>query len=1079
MSSEQKTVEPEYDIFVSFREADAAFRDVLVRVLEAEGYVVAHQAMLVGKHHADDAAYHIQRSQVVIFVLNPIGFTNRENLGGFQFKELQAYEQVLVGNPRVGVACLLMQERDPETDEWGPDWSGYPESKRSLEHTPATVFVRDRTAAGTWKRDLLKRLRQIFLDEALGLELIVDREKRQEREAEDQRKREREAEKLRKQTAEAERVTRDEEEKSAAESRTPMEIILADLRSTPQSARTAPLKPLPEALADYLFEWADDWAAGRVPSPGEQSDQVASRQASPFAHAAPFFIELDARLRTQEVDRPNGDGGGRTTASANTLQPSLKMMLQPLDDDHFTVVEADSGVGKTTSIATLAAALAALQNPDARRRVRVSANPDEFLKLVESYLPAGAPPPTPIVFRCTDCAPHLGADGEEAGGESMLAWIAHSLLRDHVLASHLKAAMSKQPFIIIADAFDELDVASGDKLISVLQALQIRIAKAGGILKVVVASRAPFERLLAYGSCIELQPFDEKQYEAFVARFAAGASASFGPNMRRYGSDARVREILSKPLFLRAACQLANEGRRNRIGSKVDLCEAVVDNLLTSLVRKFNARDEAAARRLLRFGWERLAFEVMRDSLRGTADLQALVEAILRERPAEMDLLGLDPIRHREQLIEILCDNSAFAVQTEAPPVRFLHPLFKEYFAAHHLCERHLSTPSEFFAFIGEQKVKKWAHVFPFLLGVAPAKGKRPECASFLIGILETASSSNNDVTRKERLGLALDAAEDASDAFTSDGEAEFIRLATNLLRQGTGRMDLSERAKRFRQIGRVVGSSHSAEDNYDAIRDHLGALLPDWRPFVDAPVAFPDGASGTITRIATSTVMVAQYALFLASDDRNRPDFWRMTPREPREFMAVANDKATDGSGATLGGWERQLRNPTAPVTSLSWYESAAYCLWLTHQLIEQGELNDGEQVRMFTSEEWKVLCEATAAPGKTYPWGDDPPGKRNKARANWRGSDLDSASALGVFAPLANGLYDLGSNVQSWALPSDMEWGMQPQRSKVPPVRAPVLGGSWIVGENLMRIGRARVTNSMNSRSRGVGLWIAVATV
>ena len=93
-------------------------------------------------------------------------------------------------------------------------------------------------------------------------------------------------------------------------------------------------------------------------------------------------------------------------------------------------------------------------------------------------------------------------------------------------------------------------------------------------------------------------------------------------------------------------------------------------------------------------------------------------------------------------------------------------------------------------------------------------------------------------------------------------------------------------------------------------------------------------------------------------------------------------------------------------PLVGVSWYETAAYCAWLT------AALDDGHTYRLPTEAEWERAARSAA--GWRYPWGE----VWREDCANSREAGLGAPSPVGIFAwgAAQGGLEDMAGNVWEW---------------------------------------------------------------
>ncbi|MCK5605815.1 SUMF1/EgtB/PvdO family nonheme iron enzyme [Candidatus Pacearchaeota archaeon] len=108
---------------------------------------------------------------------------------------------------------------------------------------------------------------------------------------------------------------------------------------------------------------------------------------------------------------------------------------------------------------------------------------------------------------------------------------------------------------------------------------------------------------------------------------------------------------------------------------------------------------------------------------------------------------------------------------------------------------------------------------------------------------------------------------------------------------------------------------------------------------------------------------------------------------------------------------WDEQLLFPNCPVSGISWFESKAYCKWLTEK-----ELRNIEY-RLPSEVEWEYAARHGQKPGQRFPLRNGLT-KGDLAEANWLGCNLNKKTPIGMFTKsnTVDGIADMIGNVEEW---------------------------------------------------------------
>lgn len=229
--------------------------------------------------------------------------------------------------------------------------------------------------------------------------------------------------------------------------------------------------------------------------------------------------------------------------------------------------------------------------------------------------------------------------------------------------------------------------------------------------------------------------------------------------------------------------------------------------------------------------------------------------------------------------------------------------------------------------------------------------------------------------------------------------------------------------------------------------------LIPGGNVFIEdaRPQGGSPGGECTVPDfwLAKYPITNAQYQAFLdALDGFSNPAWWGFSPQALRWRSDHPRPVPTAFPG------------PHVPRTRVSWYDSLAFCAWLTSKLRALRPAAPTGMVRLPTEAEWQraALGDASWA----YPWGDD----LSPQVANFA-SRLSGPSPVGQFPAGASpyGALDMIGNVWEWCLSA---WGEETEDMPSSTSRS-IPGSLEGYTYRAMRGGAWNVSNSDHLRAAG----------
>lgn len=182
---------------------------------------------------------------------------------------------------------------------------------------------------------------------------------------------------------------------------------------------------------------------------------------------------------------------------------------------------------------------------------------------------------------------------------------------------------------------------------------------------------------------------------------------------------------------------------------------------------------------------------------------------------------------------------------------------------------------------------------------------------------------------------------------------------------------------------------------------------------------------------IAKYPVTVAQYTLFIEDKGYAVREFWTQAGWEWKQ-----KEKITLPRYWGEDKYEHFFK-PLHPIIGVSWYESMAFCAWLSEK--------SGDKITLPTEQQWQRAAQGDD--GRTYPWGNDFDVERcnNSVKAKSIGTTPVTQYPNGA-SPY--GVLDMSGNVWEWML---NEFGIINIDNINIPETHVTQGGSWFDSHEL----------------------------
>lgn len=210
--------------------------------------------------------------------------------------------------------------------------------------------------------------------------------------------------------------------------------------------------------------------------------------------------------------------------------------------------------------------------------------------------------------------------------------------------------------------------------------------------------------------------------------------------------------------------------------------------------------------------------------------------------------------------------------------------------------------------------------------------------------------------------------------------------------------------------------------------------------------------------RIGRYPVTNRQFKRFVDDDgyDTNKP-WW--TTKAVTQLRSYWGDDWRRGPRY----WDdNRLNRSSQPAVGVSWYETTAYCAWLTGKLRAEGAIDDQHEARLPTVDEWQQ-----AAGSERYPWGKT----FDAANANTKENGLEQTTPVHMYpgGRTATGISDLAGNVWEWTKDLDKTLSFEAYI---------LIGGAWYMDATGVS-SAARLRRDPWYRSDGIGLRVVVVPI
>jgi formylglycine-generating enzyme required for sulfatase activity len=225
------------------------------------------------------------------------------------------------------------------------------------------------------------------------------------------------------------------------------------------------------------------------------------------------------------------------------------------------------------------------------------------------------------------------------------------------------------------------------------------------------------------------------------------------------------------------------------------------------------------------------------------------------------------------------------------------------------------------------------------------------------------------------------------------------------------GHLGPVERATAGRALAKLGDPRPGVELRDDGLPDIVWCEVPAG-PFLSGDDKERDESITEPYRIGRYPVTNAQFETFVQAGGYQKEQFWREAIEEDYWSDDAIKAMWDDSPYTAPEDYGEPFNLPNHPVVGVTWYESMAFCRWLTALLREREEIGKNERVGLPSEAQWEKAARGTD--GRAYPWGDEP----DPGQANYSDTTLGTTSAVGCFPGGRSpyGVEDASGNVWEW---------------------------------------------------------------